>query len=93
MRHTPEAVLNLFWFFLTHLYLARLRPHHLQGALAMEHEYRAHVINRHGRVIGRVKIACDNDASAKSRVERLVAAHHLELWDGERKIARFEAVR
>jgi len=40
-----------------------------------------------------VKIACDNDASAKSRVERLVAVHPLELWDGERKIARFEAVR
>jgi hypothetical protein len=59
----------------------------------MKHEYRAHVINRHGCVIGRVIIACDNDASAKSRVERLVAAHPLELWDGERKIARFEAVR
>ena len=34
-----------------------------------------------------------NDASAKSRVERLVAIHSLELWEGERKIARFEAVR
>ena len=65
----------------------------LQGASVMKHEYRAHVINRHGCVIGRVIIACDNDASAKSRVERLVAAHPLELWDGERKIARFEAVR
>jgi hypothetical protein len=60
----------------------------------MKHEYRAHVINRHGCVIGRVIIACDNDASAKSRVERLVAIHSLELWEeGERKIARFEAVR
>jgi hypothetical protein len=96
IRHSNSnlaARLNLFWFFRTHLYLAEAPFSPLQGASIMKHEYRAHVINRHGCVIGRVIIACDNAASAKSRVERLVAIHSLELWEGERKIARFEAVR
>jgi hypothetical protein len=59
----------------------------------MKHNYRAYVINRSGYLIGRVRIACDDDASAKSRVEKLVAVHALELWDGERKIAAFEPRR
>jgi hypothetical protein len=59
----------------------------------MKHSYRAYVINRNGYLIGRVIIACDDDASAKSRVEKLVAVHALELWDGERKIAAFEPRR
>jgi hypothetical protein len=59
----------------------------------MKHNYRAYVINRNGCVIGRVKIACDDDASAKSRVEKLVAIHALELWDGERKLAAFVPAR
>jgi hypothetical protein len=85
--------LNLFLVFPDTLVSREAPFSPLQGASVMKHEYRAHVINRHGRVIGRVIIACDNDASAKSRVERLVAIHSLELWEGERKIARFEAVR
>ena len=56
----------------------------------MKHNYRAYVISRDGYVIGRVRIACNDDASAKSRVEKLVALHALELWDGERKVAAFE---
>jgi hypothetical protein len=59
----------------------------------MKHHYRAYAIDRDGYVIGRVKIASDDDASAKSRVEQLVAIHTLELWDGERKIAAFEPRR
>jgi hypothetical protein len=59
----------------------------------MKHDYRAYVINQNGYLIARVKIACDDDASAKSRVEKLVAVHALELWDGERKIAAFEPRR
>jgi hypothetical protein len=57
----------------------------------MKHNYWAHMIGRNGRVIGRVVIACDDDASAKSRVEQLVDGQALELWDGDRKIAAFEA--
>jgi hypothetical protein len=56
----------------------------------MKHNYRAYVISQTGYVIGRVKIACNDDASAMSRVEKLVAIHALELWDGERKNAGFE---
>jgi hypothetical protein len=56
----------------------------------MKHHYRAYAINRNGYVIGSVKIACGDDASAKSRVEQLVAVHTLELWDDGRKIAAFE---
>jgi hypothetical protein len=59
----------------------------------MKHNYRAYVINRNGYVIGRVVIPCNDDASAKFRVEKLVAVHALELWDGERKIAGFEPRR
>jgi hypothetical protein len=59
----------------------------------MKHKYRAYVIDRNGYVIARVKIACNDDASAMSSVQKLVAIHALELWDGERKIAGFEPPR
>ena len=57
----------------------------------MNKRYWANIIGQNGRVIGRVAIAGGDDASAKSRVERLVSIHPLELWDGERKIAAFPA--
>ena len=54
-------------------------------------DYRAYVVGRHGRVITRIELRCENDDQAKGQAKLLVDGYAVELWQGTRKIATSEA--
>jgi hypothetical protein len=56
-----------------------------------EHAYRAFEIGEDGHVAGRIDLRyCPNDEAAKRWAKRLVDGKTIEVWDGFRRIARFE---
>ena len=56
-----------------------------------EHAYRAFEIGEDGHVAGRIDFRdCPNDEAAKQWAKRLVNGKTIEVWDGSRRIARFE---
>jgi hypothetical protein len=55
----------------------------------MQH-YRAYTIGLQGHFLRSVDLQCDNDDAAKEYAKQLVARHDIELWQRDRRIARFE---
>ena len=53
-------------------------------------EYRAYAIGPDGRIVQRVDLICDDEDVAKERARQLADEHEIELWCGDRLIARFE---
>lgn len=53
-------------------------------------EYRAYTIGRDDRIMTRVDLFCDDDDTAKEHAKQLVDGHAVELWRGDRLLARFE---
>ena len=53
-------------------------------------EYRAFVIGPGGRVVNRIDLLCADEAEARERASRLVEGEAIELWEGPRRIERFE---
>ena len=53
--------------------------------------YRAYVIGLHDRAISVVQIDSVDDGSAIDSAARLVDRHHVELWQMDRPVARFDA--
>jgi hypothetical protein len=56
----------------------------------MEETYRARLIRSDGYTVARVKLICEDDASAREQAKLLARDCRVELWKGERKIAGFE---
>ena len=54
------------------------------------HAYRAYIIGSDGHIVRRIDLHCENDDDAKERAKQLVDGHAIELWDGPRKITKFE---
>ena len=52
--------------------------------------YRAYVVGDDGHIIKSVDLDCIDDEVAKQEAQQLVERHVIELWDGTRRIARFE---
>jgi hypothetical protein len=52
--------------------------------------YRAYVIGTDGRFFDAVPLECADDTEAREKAEQLVNGHDIELWQRDRKIARFE---
>jgi hypothetical protein len=53
-------------------------------------EYRAYILSPDGRISKAVDIFCDDDEAAKEKAKKLVDGHDIELWQRDRKIAKFE---
>ena len=53
-------------------------------------EYRAYILGADGHIFNRVELMCDNDPEAVRLAEHLVDTHDVELWQRDRRIARFE---
>jgi hypothetical protein len=53
-------------------------------------EYRAYIIGTDGHFLRAVEILCPDDAAAKEYAKQLVDGHDIELWQRDRKIAKFE---
>jgi hypothetical protein len=53
-------------------------------------EYRAYIIGSDGHFVSSVPLECADDAVATKQAERLVDGQDIELWQRDRKVARFE---
>ena len=56
----------------------------------MSAHYRAFVIGADGHVINRIDLFCESEDDARERAAQLVDSQAIELWEGARRIARFE---
>ena len=55
----------------------------------MQH-YKIYLIGKDGRFFKAIDIGCEDDAAAVAEAKTLVDGHDLELWQRDRRIARFD---
>lgn len=55
--------------------------------------YRAYLLDEHRHVISAANLFCADEQAAKESAQQLVDANDIELWQLDRRIALFEAVR
>jgi hypothetical protein len=55
----------------------------------MQH-YRVYVIGEDGHFIKSIDLSCDDDNAAIEATKPLIDGHGLELWQRDRRIARFD---
>jgi hypothetical protein len=53
-------------------------------------EYRVYIIGSDGHFHSAVPLECADDDEAMERAEQLVDGHDVELWQRDRKIAKFQ---
>jgi hypothetical protein len=53
--------------------------------------YRAYIIGRDGHFQRAVDLNCSNDEAAIESAKQLINGHDVELWQHDRKIAKFDA--
>src|SRR5260370_7159818 len=53
-------------------------------------EYQAYVLGEDGHIKQRIDLTCADDDAARQQAASLGDGHPLELWQSDRKIARFE---
>jgi hypothetical protein len=51
-------------------------------------QYRVHILDRNGELLGAVDVDCADDEAAKERVEEVLDGHAGELW---RRVAVFRS--
>jgi hypothetical protein len=54
------------------------------------HHYRAYVIGQDGHFIRSIDLNCADDGAAIESAKQLIDGHDLELWQRDRRIARFD---
>jgi hypothetical protein len=54
-------------------------------------EYRAYVLEEDGRVARYRAFVCDSDADATVWAKQLFGGHDIELWSGDRLVARLKS--
>ncbi|MGY3239998.1 hypothetical protein ACVMAJ_006888 [Bradyrhizobium sp. USDA 4448] len=52
--------------------------------------YGAFILTFEGQILQSVDLVCATEENARTLAERLVETNAVELWDGPRRIARFE---
>jgi hypothetical protein len=52
-------------------------------------EYRAYIIGIDGHFVRAVELICPDDDTAKGCAKQLVDGLDIELWQGDRRIAKF----
>ena len=53
--------------------------------------YRAYIIGRNGHFDRAIELDCADDKAATESAKQFVDGHDVELWQRDRRIARFEA--
>jgi hypothetical protein len=56
-------------------------------------EYRAYIVGEDGHFVRAVQLVCPDDETAKEYAKQLVDGHDVELWQLERLIAKFRALK
>jgi hypothetical protein len=54
-------------------------------------EYRVYVIGIDGHFIKAINLDCADDKAAFEAAKQFIDGHDLELWQGDRKVTKFEA--
>lgn len=54
-------------------------------------EYRAYILDDDGRISRAVEFLCPDDGAAEKFTKQFVDGHDVELWQGSRQIASFDA--
>lgn len=54
-------------------------------------EYRIYTIGSDGHFYSSTPLDCADDTEAMKRAKQLVDGHDIELWQRDRKVARFDA--
>jgi hypothetical protein len=52
-------------------------------------EYRAYIIGSDGHFVRAIELVCPDDEAAKEYAKQLVDCHDIELWQGDRHVAKF----
>jgi hypothetical protein len=53
-------------------------------------EYRVYTVGLDGHFTGCEPLICSDDAEAVTKAKRMVDGHAIEVWSGERFVARLE---
>jgi hypothetical protein len=56
-------------------------------------EYRVYAIGTDGHILNSMPLVCDDDDQAKDRAIKLFENNAIELWSGERLVARINSER
>jgi hypothetical protein len=56
---------------------------------SMQH-YRVYVIGQDGHFIRSIDLSCADDSAAIESAKQLIDGHDIELWQRDRRIARFD---
>jgi hypothetical protein len=54
-------------------------------------DYRVYVIGSDGHFLKAIQLDCPNDEAAIESAKQFVNGHDIEVWQRDRKIAKFEA--
>jgi hypothetical protein len=54
-------------------------------------DYRVYVIGQEGHFINVIDLSCEDDNAAIKATKPLIDGHDLELWQRDRRIARFDS--
>jgi hypothetical protein len=52
--------------------------------------YRAYLIGRDGHFMKAIDLICDDDDGARKCARQMVDGHDVELWQHDRRVAKFE---
>jgi hypothetical protein len=53
--------------------------------------YRVYIVGRDGRFDGSVELDCADDKAATESARQFLNGHDVELWQRDRRVAKFEA--
>jgi hypothetical protein len=57
-------------------------------------EYRFYILDAHGTLKGRAgRLHFPDDGAAIKHAEKMIGGHFVELWQGERRVGRFDTVQ
>jgi hypothetical protein len=56
-------------------------------------EYRVYAIGGDGHIVKSTPLICDDDSQAVQKARELCEGHTLEIWSGERFVARLNTER
>jgi hypothetical protein len=59
-------------------------------AITEANQYRAYIIGPDGHIQERIDLICADDDAAEARARNLVNGHDVELWQLDRRIAKFK---
>jgi hypothetical protein len=54
-------------------------------------DYRVYIIGDDGHIVSAIQIDCSDDSAAIQTAKQHINGHDLELWQRDRRIARFDS--